>query len=301
MRQTFFLMLGLIGMFTGCQRSAPIPQYISVPRQEYLDLRNTLAEGASDGGGPAVVKADPKGWGTLSGTFRVSNPTAIPAPTPLNVTADKAYCTQGGVPKSQRFVVDSATGGLKNVVLFLADDIPETEPWTHPNMAPGKNDIVEFDQKNCVFLTHVLAMQVSQPMKILNSDEVGHNTKLENSGKAFNQTIAAGSGELYQHTKQERAPYPANCSIHPWMSAYIMPRNNSYFAVTDEKGQFTIENVPAEVDLTFKAWQESAKFFTMVTVNGKKETWPRRGFTVKLTDGGEEKLDVQVDAAALGL
>ena len=45
----------------------------------------------------------------------------------------------------------------------------------------------------------------------------------------------------------QRKSYPVrlSCDIHPWMSAWIFVFEHPYYAVTDEKGRFRIENVAA--------------------------------------------------------
>ena len=35
------------------------------------------------------------------------------------------------------------------------------------------------------------------------------------------------------------------CDVHKWMSSFVVVKANPYFAVTNETGQFKIENVPA--------------------------------------------------------
>ena len=41
------------------------------------------------------------------------------------------------------------------------------------------------------------------------------------------------------------------------MTAYLLPRKNGYFAITDADGNFEIANVPAGEPLEFQVWHES--------------------------------------------
>ncbi len=191
----------------------------------------------------------------------------------------------------------NADGGLKNVVLYLTSELPAEQPWTHESAAPGKTDEVEFDQKQCVFLSHVLAYQTSQPLKILNSDPVGHNAKLDpKSNSTFNQIIPGSSFAIYQATTEEAAPFPVACSIHPWMNAWMLIRNNGYFAVTDETGAFEIPNLPAGVELEFRAWQEKANFLSDVTLNGEAVQWKKGRFSMTLEPDSESAMNVSIAA-----
>ena len=45
------------------------------------------------------------------------------------------------------------------------------------------------------------------------------------------------------------------CSIHTKMNAIVLVLQNSYFAVTDKNGNYTISNVPPGV-YQLKAWHE---------------------------------------------
>ena len=45
------------------------------------------------------------------------------------------------------------------------------------------------------------------------------------------------------------------CNLHKWMKAYIGVMSNPFFAVTDEKGEFTLKGLPPE-DYTIETWQE---------------------------------------------
>src|SRR5205814_5301304 len=92
-------------------------------------------------------------------------------------------------------------------------------------------------------------------------------------------------------------PYPVNCSIHPWMRAYLFPRKDGYFAVTDDQGKFEIANVPAGEPLEFQVWHESGG----APGNGLVGTSPEAG-DVKWTSRGrmlatlkpDEKKEVKV-------
>ena len=241
----------------GCRPAAHIPETIVSSRDQWEPIRAALSAGG--GAAEEVARPDPTGWASLSGTFRFAagDIAQLPAPRTLEVGGDDAaVCGKGGAPKSEEIVV-AANGGLANVFVYLADNIPAEEKWTHPSAAPGRSEPVVFDQENCVFLTHALALQTGQPLEIHNSDPVGHNTNILTT--PFNSSIAPGAVVPYEHRGESRSPLTVKCSVHPWMTAFVLFRKNGYFAVTDEDGKFQIENLPAGVDLTFKVWHEQAK------------------------------------------
>ena len=200
-------------------------------------------------------------------------------------------CAPGGMQVLSEELVVASDGGIKDIVIYLTSKISDEEPWTHPSMKPGTlTDPVEFDQKQCIFLTHMVAMRTSQPLRIFNSDPIGHNTNLSPSkNPGFNQIIpSATPGMDYQPTSQENAPFAVACSIHPWMGANILIRDNGYFAVTAADGTFQIPNLPAGVELEFRVWQEKAKFIQNVTVAGEAQNWSKGKFLKTLSDGDNE-------------
>src|SRR5262249_22317317 len=139
-----------------------------------------------------------------------------------------------------------------------------------------------------------------QKMRILNSDPVGHNTKIDATGRAatINATIPAGEKALYEPKGESQEPFGVGCSIHPWMSARLIVRDSPYFAITKANGSFEIANVPAGVPLEFRVWQERSKFIQDVKVNGNSEKWSKGRLKVTLQPDEQKTLDVVVDAAA---
>ncbi|HHZ98873.1 MAG TPA: carboxypeptidase regulatory-like domain-containing protein [Candidatus Marinimicrobia bacterium] len=45
------------------------------------------------------------------------------------------------------------------------------------------------------------------------------------------------------------------CDVHPWMGAFIGVLDHPFYSVTDEKGNFEIENLPPGT-YTVEAWHE---------------------------------------------
>jgi hypothetical protein len=286
--------VSVVAMAGGCGRK--LPKNVSPDLEVAKSLRAELAAGggeAESGDSPSATAATPTGWATLSGVFKVTGDR--PSAASLAVDKDQGVCAPGGKQVlSQEFVI-GPDGGLGNVLIFVSQKLPDDEPWTHPDAKPGKSDEVVFDQKECVFLTRLVALQASQPIRIKNSDPVGHNTSLKpKKNPAYDQTIPSNAAGLYQPKAEEDQPFPVACAIHPWMKAYMITRKNSYFAVTKPDGSFEIPNLPAGVELEFRVWQERLNFVQDVTVNGSGEKWAKGRFKRTLTPGETTKLDVQL-------
>jgi len=283
-------------LLSGCARPAsagPSPN-----AQAASEIRAKLTSGAeaTAAGGDAVAESTGTGWGTLKGTFKfVGTP---PVPGKLKVDKDVEVCGKGQGTVDNSLVVAS-DGGIANIVVYArAKRVHESAaPLAAENDAPP----VVFDQKECVFLTHVAATQVNQKLDIKNSDPVGHNTKIDPlKGAAFNQNLPVGQSLLYVPTAEEATPAPVSCSIHPWMKAYLLPRKDKYFAVTKPDGSFEIANLPAGEEVELQVWHERAAGANGALVLPNKELkWSNKGrFKIKLEADETKDLALEVPAAA---
>lgn len=283
--------------FAGCQRYvAPNP---SVKEASVVALRKSMGGPASTEAAAPTTSATPTGWATIKGTFKLNG--SAPARRTLTIGSDQAVCAPGGkTVLAEEIVVDPASGGIKDVLVYLNNKkYPVDDPaWVHESYAATVDSTLEYDQKECVFLSHVFAMRSTQKLKILNSDPVGHNTNIQASGKAsqFNQTIASNGYAMYEPGGESNEPFAVSCSIHPWMAARMIIRTNPYFAVSKPDGTFEIANVPAGVPLEFKIWQEAASFLSNAELNGSPTKFSKGTYTVTLQPDEVHDMNVVIDA-----
>ena len=129
----------------------------------------------------------------------------------------------------------------------------------HESHQQAVKDEVVFDQKDCVFLSHVLPVRVGQTVVIKNSDPIGHNTKITTQADVdINPLLPPNEQMKHKFSRPQNIPVPVGCNIHPWMKAYILPRNDSYVAVSRADGSFEIANLPAGEEIEFQVWHERA-------------------------------------------
>jgi hypothetical protein len=277
----------------GCSRASEDPIYANLTAAE--KIRVVLAGDAAAADGEEAATGT--GWATLKGKFTFDGtPPVMP---PYAVNKDQATCAPGGqAPLQQFLLVDSGSKGIANVAIF-ARKVSRVHEGSGPRTEP-----VVFDQKECVFLTHLLGVTTGQPIDIKNSDNVGHNTAISGQN-GFNQTIASGATTPFAAKKEESAPVPVRCSIHPWMISYMLPRANAYFAITGPDGSFEIPNLPAGEKLEIQVWHESAAggngALFVDTPQGKELNWSNKGrFIVTLEEGNTLDLPIVVPASAFG-
>ena len=291
--------LAVAAMFAsaGCARQTAAE--LSYSSDTAKSMRGVLESGVEAGGGVGGPDlGEPTGWATISGTFRLEG--SAPTMAALTVNKDTDVCAPGGKQVYEQSVVVGPAGGLKNVLIFVSSKLPQNDPlWEHEDYLATKTAEIEFDQKNCVFLSHVAAFRTTQRLKVMNSDPVGHNTNLDSKrgAAAGNFTVPANSFSYYDPGAASPAPFGVSCSIHPWMKAHMMVCDHPYFALTDSEGNFEIKNVPAGVELEYRVWQERSNYLQDVTVDGEALRWSKGRFKLALAPDERRDLQVVVDAA----
>ena len=272
-------------VLAGCEREVNLGPVADVRTAKVMRTA-LVAEGSGEGEEAAVSTGT--GWATIRGQIVYDGtPPAMP---PYNVNKEPEICAPGGhAPPQEKLVVESGSGGIQNVAIYLRN-----ASRVHESAGPRSEPVV-FDQKVCVFLTHVLGVTVGETLDIKNSDPTGHNTNILGSG--FNQLIPAGGAIPYKVQKDAAIPAHVVCSIHPWMEAYLLPREDGYYAVTDAEGRFEIANVPAGEELEFQVWHEigaaAGQGLVGATPDVPEMKWSNRG-RVTITLQPDESKEIKV-------
>ena len=184
--------------------------------------------------------------GTITGdvTFLDSAPTLAP----VKVTKDQDYC--GETLPNETYLVD-ANGGLKNVVVFLEA--------VQPAVLVDAQKLNIIENTGCRYAPRILAMQKGERLRVRNNDpklHIPHSYLNEKTvfmlSLPFKNTILDATQKI-----RDTGILKLVCDTHAWMLGYVYVFDHPFFAVTDDKGVFSIPNVPAGT-YTLKAWHEDA-------------------------------------------
>lgn len=193
--------------------------------------------------------------GTIAGVVKLDG--APPAPKEVPPTKDKEVCGKAPI-FDESLVVDKATKGIQWAVVTVQG---ATGKWN------GKGATI--DQQGCVFHPHVV---VAPPGKltVLNSDKILHNFHSYSKNNAPINKAQPGFRKKMEVDFSKPERIKVECDAHPWMAGWIVVSDHPYVAVTDVKGNFTIENVPPGT-YTVEVWQETLGTTTQqVTVEAGK-------------------------------
>lgn len=253
-------------------------------------MRNLLTIGCALAIAFAAGLARAEEWGDLKGQFVLSG--VAPKPAPL-VVPGGAGC--GAVRLVDESLVIGPNGGIKNVVVYLYIAHDAKGPPVHEEYAKTAMANVTLDNEKCRFEPRIALLRTTQTLVVGNKDAVGHNTKIECiENTSVNPLIPAGVKLKLPFPKPERLPSTVSCSIHPWMSAKVLIRDNPYFAITDENGKFTIKNLPAG-KWTFQFWHERMGFLAKgLSQDGKPLVWTKGRPVLAISEKGTDigKVDV---------
>jgi hypothetical protein len=202
-----------------------------------LLLFSAILTGCDRSSTPASTGANPvTGNGIITGKVVISsNP-----PTPSFIPGSPQV-------KDETLVCDS-NGGIKNVIVYLADAPPSLAPSTLPPAV--------LDQVNCVYVPHVLAVQTGQTLVVKSSDTMMHNVQFQDVKNPPYNFAFSSPGTKQITLKEAEPPFRVKCDVHPWMSAWVGVFDHPYFAVTASDGTFTISHIPPGT-YTLSAWQEA--------------------------------------------
>jgi len=165
----------------------------------------------------------------------------------VKVTKDQDYC--GETLPNDSYLIDS-NGGLKNAVVFI-------EAATVTPADPQKLNVIE--NSGCRYVPRIHAMQKGERLRIRNNDpklHIPHSYLQQKTvfmlSLPFKNTILEAT-----HKIRDTGILKLVCDTHAWMLGYVHVFDHPFFAVTDDKGAFSIANVPPGA-YTLKAWHEEA-------------------------------------------
>ncbi len=173
---------------------------------------------------------------------------APPKLAPVVVSKDQDYC--GETLPNESYVID-AVGGLKNVVV----SIEAVQVAVAAN--PQKVNVIE--NTGCRYAPRIYAMQKGERLRIKNNDPKLHIPHSYLQDKTVFMLSLPFKNTTLEATQKIREPglLKLVCDTHAWMLGYIHVFDHPYFAITDERGSFSIQNIPAGTYI-LKAWHEDA-------------------------------------------
>jgi len=142
-------------------------------------------------------------------------------------------------------------GKLENAFVWIKSGIDASKS------PPPPDEPVVMDQKGCMYKPHVVGARVGQKVIFLNSDPVLHNVRsVGEANTTFNEMMPTKDMRLPKTFEKVEVAVRAKCDVHPWMSAFVGVVDHPFFAVSNDAGEASLQNVP-EGEMQIEAWHES--------------------------------------------
>ena len=246
-------------------------------RRQFATRTAAAAAGVAVGlQAPTILKAAAGDkWGDLAGRFVYDG--KAPERKKLKVDKDIECCGKFDIRDESLMV--GGDGGLGNVYVYVrsrrVDVCPELEDSTPKQ--------VLLDNRDCIFIPHCMSIWTDkQELLIVNSDPVAQNVAFSPLGdRPANIILTAPPDEAskatWQFKRKQNIPVPIACNYHPWESAYILPRDNPYVAVSAMDGTFKIPKLPVG-ELEFQVWHERVGYLDT-------PDWPKGRFKMTIKPG----------------
>ena len=193
-----------------------------------------------------LAKLGDASGGSITGEVKFTD--APPKLVAIKVTKDQDYC--GETLPNEIYLIDSS-GGLANVVVFI-----EAAPVT-TTADPQRVNTLE--NNGCRYAPRILAMQKGERLRVKNADpklHIPHSYLREKTvfmlSLPFRNTVLDATQKI-----RESGILKLLCDTHAWMLGYVHVFDHRFFAITDERGGFSIANIPPGT-YTLKAWHEDA-------------------------------------------
>jgi len=196
-------------------------------------------------------------WGeTIKGTVRY-----VGAPVEkkkISVTIDQYVC---GKEKEPEDLVLSSNNGIRNAVVSLQN-------ISLGGKREGNYPAAKMDQKQCSFIPHVVIVPVGGTVEFLNSDRLLHNVRsIAKENPPFNRAQPHARSISFTFKRPELLR--VDCDLHSWMRGWVVVAEHPFYALTNEQGEFALENVP-QGKYTLQVWHETLGNVTQEVVVGSK-------------------------------
>ncbi len=209
--------------------------------------------------------------GSISG--KVLAGSAVVQKKSFTISKDPQICGEGtrDVP-----LVEINNGVVKNAVVYLYK-VKKGKAF------PKELMNVTLTQKKCSFSPAFSVMANGGKLTAVNADKTLHNIHTyELIGKARRTLMNvsqpnAGDTVTKKVKMRKGSGMKIECDAHDFMHAYMFVASNPYFAVVNDKGEFTIDNIPPG-EYKIRLWQG----FLGDIKSGK----------IKVAAGGNTKIDL---------
>jgi hypothetical protein len=214
--------------------------------------------------------------GTITG--KVSLQGSPPDPKAFNLVTfpDPEYCgkiSNGGGWRLLRDFIVGEDGALQDAVVLL-EEVSAGKPFTL--------SIPRIEARDCQFLPFTSVVRSGHGVEVVNMDPVMHDVQAYETSRVNGTRVLFNSPLPFNHRHNRedvhashshkpgrslvqqfnfnkgRKTFVMQCGFHAYMESWAIAVQNPYFAFTDAKGHFVLDQIPPG-SYTLRAWHPSVK------------------------------------------
>lgn len=209
-----------------------------------------------------------KNGGSIEGVVEFTGE-KVPNDPIITLTSETDYC--GKILPAQKYLIKNHK--IQNVILFLE------------NIKAGKaipQDTLTITSRKCDFVPHVATGFKGNKIILKTDDPVFHifDVHASISGKEVYHVALPEQGSSVTKNISKVGLLDLTCYAHPWQHAYVYIFDHPYAVVTDDKGEFVINDILPGTYIV-KAWHEALGTVEMPDI--KVESGKTRFIKVKYT------------------
>ena len=180
--------------------------------------------------------------GTISGTVRAEGK-SLPGGTDGAGKYDS---------RKFKFVEKVDYEAMRDFVVYIVGTVTNTVPPERPVQVVTSKKI---SQRGAMFSPHVLPVMAGTTVEWPNNDEIFHNVFSISETKSFDLDLYKGNPPDKRVIFDKAGRVDVFCSIHSTMNCVVLVLENPFFDTTDDKGCYSIDDVPAGT-YKLRAWHE---------------------------------------------
>lgn len=165
----------------------------------------------------------------------------IPPKESFQVNVDEFFCAPKGRKDNDRVEVDPQSRAVANAVVYL-EDISKGKPWQPVLDADAFHD--QLTVSNCLFQPRLALVPEAGKLRLVNRDPVLHELVITGSDSYVKRVSLSYNGQDERVALGHVGFFQITCKRHPWESASAVLAGTPYYAVTNEKGEYEIGDIP---------------------------------------------------------
>ena len=195
-----------------------------------------------------------KNGGSIEGVVEFTGGN-VPKDAMLTLSSEQKFCGKS-LPAEKYVIKDKKIG---NVVVYIEE------------IKAGKampNEPVTLTNEKCAFVPHVAVGFKGNKFIEKNDDTIFHNIHTYINGKTMYNIGLPDKGSSVAKPLTKTGIIEVTCDSHPWMHGFLYVSDNPYAVVTNEKGEFSIKNIPPGT-YTIEAWHEALGKIKVGNIKGE--------------------------------